>query len=523
MTEIPHQPCPFETCGSSDAFSFNDEKGIGKCHSCGESYPSRKKMFSWAKEAYPPPEKKMEIKKLPVTSSTYEDIRGLDPEVAKIYGIQKQLAADGTPVRYAFKHKNNIKYRGYDEKIFWTKDTGVPMDDLFGPEFNAGSKRLYLTEGEFDSASLYQALGKTYPVLSLPSASISDKFIKKNYEYLASFQELVYAGELDAAGKKAAEKLYAALPTKFWYVPLTKYKDANDFVQAGEIDTLKWAALKPQRYSPENFYVSLEKFNGILSQETPYEYVPTPCAALNEMIQGHTKGGMTLYKAEPGVGKTAIFRYFQYGLLKHTDKKIAVLHLEEAKSTTLRGLASYELGVNVNTKLAAEENGVSEQEVQEALKGFIKEDNLILFEFTPSDYADIFSAMLEYTRIAITVYGAEYIFLDHVQRLAYMAGVEDATRNLTTFAVKVEDMCREYNVGFNAISHVNSDGVSKYAKSLEESCIIAIDVKRDKESEDEVVKNTVNFTIPGKNRPWSKLGEAGSLFYNQDTGLLEEL
>lgn len=523
MSEHPHQPCPFPSCGSSDAFSYNADKGAGYCHSCGESYPSKQKTYDWAKETYPPPEKKVNVKQIPVVSSTYEGIRGLDPEVAKIYGIQKQLDADGNPVRYAFKHKNNIKYRGHDEKTFWVKESGQSMDDLFGPEFNAGGKRLYLTEGEFDAASLYQVMGKTYPVLSLPSASIGEKFLKRHYEYLNSFTEIAYAGELDEAGRKAAEKIYGAFPSKFWYVPLTKWKDANEFLQNGDGDLLKWAALKPQRYTPENFYVSLDRFEKLLREETPYEFVPTPCAALNDAIQGHTKGGMTLYKAYPGSGKTTLFRYFQYDLLKNTDQKIAVLHLEESKSTTLRGLASYELNKNVNTKVSAAESGVTEEEIQKCLSSFIKDDNLILFEFNPSDYGDIFEACLRYVRMAITAYGANYIFLDHVQRLAYMAGVEDATRNLTTFAVKVEDICREFNVGFNAISHLNNEGAAKYAKSLEESCIIAVDLTRDKESEDEIEQNTIRLNIPGKNRPWAKLGEAGKLFYNSQTTLLEEI
>jgi len=125
--------------------------------------------------------------------------------------------------------------------------------------------------------------------------------------------------------------------------------------------------------------------------------------------------------------------------------------------------------------------------------------------------------------MAITVYGVDYLFLDHIQRLAYMAGVEDATRNLTTFAVKIEDMCREYNVGFNAISHVNNEGDSKYAKSLEESCIISVEVSRDRESEDDRIKNTVKFSVPKKNRPWSKLGDAGNLLYDRETTQLTEI
>jgi hypothetical protein len=40
--------------------------------------------------------------------------------------------------------------------------------------------------------------------------------------------------------------LYQAFPDKFWYVPMSKHKDANDFLQAGDAKDLMWAAKKPQ-------------------------------------------------------------------------------------------------------------------------------------------------------------------------------------------------------------------------------------------------------------------------------------
>ena len=54
MADNPHQACPFEDCGSSDAFNWNDD-GYGFCHSCGESYPNKHKLpvFDWAKQSYP--------------------------------------------------------------------------------------------------------------------------------------------------------------------------------------------------------------------------------------------------------------------------------------------------------------------------------------------------------------------------------------------------------------------------------------------------------------------------------------
>ena len=206
MPEVHHQPCPFTQCGSSDAFSYNTDKQTGHCKSCNSGYPSTKEVFSWVKDEYPVQERKPSVTHREVVGSVYKGIRSIDPSVCELYGIQLQLDADGSPVRYAFKWPNNVKYRGYDEKKFWLKERAA-LDDLFGPDFNSGSsKRIYITEGEFDAASLYQILGKTFPVKSLPSSTLSDRFIKKNYEYLNSFTEVVYAGEQDPAGKAAAEK-----------------------------------------------------------------------------------------------------------------------------------------------------------------------------------------------------------------------------------------------------------------------------------------------------------------------------
>ena len=136
-------PCPLEGCASSDAFNWDTDEQVGYCHSCKGSYPTSKPVKDWASEAYPPKplEKKVSITQREVSSGTFEGVRGIKPSVAELYGIQLQLDAEGNPVRYAFKYPTNVKYRGYDEKKFWTKERGTLLD-LFGPDFNAGSSRL---------------------------------------------------------------------------------------------------------------------------------------------------------------------------------------------------------------------------------------------------------------------------------------------------------------------------------------------------------------------------------------------
>ena len=109
----------------------------------------------------------------------------MKPDICQVYGIQVQLGEDNKPVRYAYKYPHTVKYRDYNDKSkSWMKDRGMGMNHLFGPDFNTGSStRIYITEGEFDAASLYQILGEKYPVKSLPSASIGEKFIKANHTY----------------------------------------------------------------------------------------------------------------------------------------------------------------------------------------------------------------------------------------------------------------------------------------------------------------------------------------------------
>ena len=515
-----HQPCPFEACGSSDAFSWEPEKQVGKCHSCSRGYPSREKTFDWAKDDYPVKERKPPVTQREIASGTFEGIRGISPDVCQLYGIQLQLDAEGTPVRYAFKWPTNVKYRGYDEKKFWLKERSS-LDDLYGPDFNSGSSnRLYLTEGEFDAASLFEVLGKSFPVKSLPSATITERFIKKNFEYMNSFKEIIYAGEQDTAGKAAAERLYELFPEKFFYVPMSKHKDANEFLMAGDGNDLMWSAKKPQRFSPDNFYMGDADIAETITKENPYSYVPTGHSGLDDKIRGLVKGGLTFVKAPRGGGKTEMVRFFECGLLKDPDVKIGLMHMEEMRSTTYRAMATYELGKNVRTKEDAAAAKVSEDAVIAAAQK-MADDRTVVFELRSHDDP---MKLLDYVRMAATVYGVDYVFIDHVQRLAYLSqgGADGATSLLTAIGSRMAQLAKELNIGVIFISQVNDDGRTKYAGSLEEEAIICLKLERNVESEDEDERNTTTFIVD-KNRPFSRLGKAGSIYYDPETTILGEV
>jgi hypothetical protein len=83
-------------------------------------------------------------------------------------------------------------------------------------------------------------------------------------------------------------------------------------------------------------------------------------------------------------------------------------------------------------------------------------------------------------------------------------------------------LAKELNIGVIFISQVNDDGRTKYAAALEEEAIICVLLERDVESEDEIERNTTRFNVD-KNRPFSKLGDAGAVFYDEETTILSEV
>ena len=195
--------------------------------------------------------------------------------------------------------------------------------------------------------------------------------------------------------------------------------------------------------------------------------------------------------------------------------------MEEMKSTTLRAMATYHLGCNVRTHEDADRNGYTLDQVEEAANKIADSENnrTIIFEMQSHD--DPLS-LLDYTRMAVTSFGADYVFVDHVQRLAYLSnsGVDGATSTLTTLGSRMAQLAKELNIGVVFISQVNDDGRTNTQPLLKKrhTCI---KIERDVESEDEILQNTTEFIVD-KNRPFAKLGRAGSVYYDPETTILSE-
>ena len=528
MSETKGQ-CPShnntETQGS-DSYVWSDTKEQGICNSCGlvtwlhqengELWGRHPKGKNFKVSTGEFAESNAEGELVEEPKGQYNPWRGINRDTMEYFGV----TSDEQKVYFKYP-SGGYKVRKKEEKEFYAKN--LKGDELFGMQlFPAGcSKMVTITEGEADAMSAWQMLQNgrfTNPVVSLPGATPSGKLWEKCKGWLDSFDKIILSVDNDEPGRKVAEVAFDLFPGKVYIMDHGQHKDANDFLMNGDGRAYVNSWWSAKKYSPAGFTSGAEGWLEAVRGETPYEYTPTPVEALNKAMRGWIKAGVTIVKAPPGVGKTSLFRYVQHDLVRNRGKVVANLAMEEMKSTTARGMATYELGTNVNTEEDQHFNNVSEEDFEKALLDVVGDEKFISFDIDPHDPLE---STLKQCKHAISVYGADYIFIDHFQRLAYLSGVDGATASLTELGVKLVELSKRRNVGIIGISHVNNDGHTKYAKSIEEEAIVLLELERDKTTEDIDEKNTTYLTVT-KNRPFATTGPAGMLRYDVDTTMVQE-
>ena len=276
MGERSHISCPDDNCGSSDAYSWNEELEVGHCQSCdlgtwmfkGSLWAKHGKNGKpWVlKESIEDMEDIFEESQVtlleeglntkPVVSKDgfYSEFRGIKGHVREFYGVKQYHS----PNRVEYKYPSGgIKTRYIDEKSF-SASKGFTLDELFGMNYfpSGSSKYLVITEGEEDAMAAYQMLsvnGYTTPCVSLPSATPKKSIWEKCFKWLDSFEKIVLSLDNDGKGDHIKETLFDLFPNKIYTMDHGDVKDANDFLLQGKQKSYRDAWWKAKAYSPAGF------------------------------------------------------------------------------------------------------------------------------------------------------------------------------------------------------------------------------------------------------------------------------
>lgn len=493
-------PCPQPNCNSSDAYTEYDD-GHGHCYSCGKTVQ--------------PNQQASDDK----TTGLFElrDYRGFSLNTLRRYGVLTKvgLSEESLGVIYPYSESAS-KVRLFPKKFF--TQGNISDAGCFGKlAFNAGEAlAITITEGEDDALAAFEMLGSKYPVLSVQSASSAKKNLITDYDYVNSFDKIYLCFDNDEAGEKA----HAACSTLFdfkkvYKVPLTKYKDAQQYHEAKETKAFLSAWHNAKRYQPDNLISSFAEFDEIIAEEVKRSEVTYPFPSLNDKLYGIRGGEIVLITAPSGVGKTEFVRSIEHHLLKSTDANIGIIHLEENKARTIKGLVGYELGLPVHLPTIKSDP----KDLQDVFhKLCSNRERLFLYNHFGSDDPDV---VLSNIRFMVSACDCKYVVLDHITMVVTGSETEDERRQLDYLATKLRMLVEELGFTLFLVSQLNDDGRTRGSRTIHHIADAHITLSRNPLAEYEQERNKTLLTLT-KNRFGSITGKACTLKFNPQTFRLAE-
>lgn len=493
-----HLTC--HSCGHNDCYTEWDN-GVGFCLSCGYKTVHKKEVDV---------EEQLDF--------VLKSYRGIDQDVVEKFNVLTGVDKLGNDVQRVYHYTTHPKTRIIKTKQF-VQPKGAQNITLFGQQlWNAGSsKMITVVEGEDDALAAYQMLGKKFPVVAVPGASLSSKLLNAVYEYLNAYETIIVAFDGDDAGDNGAKRLQEAFPNKTYKVSLTKHKDACDYLAAGDEKDFMFAWHNRKKYVPDWDINTSDQFLRVLDEGQDLEYVPTNIEAFDEVALGLMQSALTVFTAPEGIGKTEFMRMLEYNLIEHhPGMPFAYCHMEEPRTRSVLGLASYKLNKNVTRR----ELITDMDEVRNAVKDITAGENIHQFHIGVDQEPEI---LLERIRYYATVCDCKYIFFEPIQDLAHQRNLasETAEQLLSRISVQLSRIASETGVGIVTIAHQNDNGEIRDCRLIGKQAAVRVDLSRDLMNTDDNIRNTTTLNVV-KNRPVGTTGFAGQLFFNADSFTLTE-
>lgn len=502
-----HTPCP---CGeSSDAYCVREDNS-GYCFSCGKNFGSRGNEISLAHS-----EREESFDDIEIPGDiTYDFIsdRGIFPDTYRFYEVETK-SINGIPFSRGYVYpRGSVQVRVLPKKFFW-KET-VEGEGLFGEDkFDPGSKQsIIITEGVEDAISAYQMLRQGVASVSVVSVTSALRDLKNRRDYLNSFDKIILCLDNDERGREATKLIQRSGLfdyNKLYYVELTKYKDANDYLQNGEEHEFVQAFQAAKRFTPDSIINSFSAIREALEKENDGEICKYPFSDLSDRLHGLHRSEFILLKGLEGIGKTEVCRSIVHKLLKDTELNVATIFLEEPEDVTIKGVATYELGIPCNVS----DSGISKQEIFEGYKRALGNDENRLYihtHFASDDEGEL----IDNIRFLVTVADCSVIVLDNLTMLTTGRAEEDERLKIDRTIRRLRDIVNELHFCLVLVAHVNDDGRTRGSRLPDKLCNTVISMQRNITSSILQESNRIDFMIEKARVQGTRGGPAGSAFYD---------
>lgn len=511
-----HSSC--QACGSSDANSVYDD-GHAYCFSCGvTTREENQKMQNIQDQKFidgtVKPLTKRNLDKDTLQKFNYQTgiHKGRPVQIANYYNKDRQLVAQ--------------KLRHTDKTFQWIGESRE--SGLFGQHLWRDKGRMcVVTEGELDAMSLSKVQQNKFPVVSVKSgAQGAKRDVIKALEWLEGFESVIFLFDQDDAGKAGALECAKVLSPNKAKIATMPLKDANEMLLAGKTKELIDCVWSAKAYQPDGIILGKDMWEEI-SKEDKYITAQYPFDYLNAKTHGLRKGELVTVTAGSGVGKSSFCRHVALSLLEQ-NFKVGYIALEESVKHTALGIMSIALKKPLNLS----REGVSEDELLHTFNDTVGNGSFYLYNHFGSTASDNLISKIRYLAKACEV---DYVILDHLHMALSAVGDETTNdeRKLIDYTVsKLRTLVEETGIGLILVSHLKrpegnrgyEDGVEVSMNSLRGSASIGqlsnmlISLNRDLKSDE----NTTQVNVL-KNRFSGETGQAGMLYFNLETGSLNEI
>lgn len=512
--ELTGQPCP---CGkSSDAYSI-DHEGNGFCFR-GDCNKFFKNNSGESMEENHKPED---------VSFEYYPHRGLSRATCEIYDLKTKLVR-GEPYETGFYYPwlKAYKFRRHGENVpknqrFYTTE-GMVNPGLYGKDkFDPGSKEsIVICEGLYDSLSVFEMMNARVAAVSVSASGQALRDVTQDREYVNSFSKIYICMDNDASGEEATRQIATAGIfdyNKLYIVRYHKYKDPNEYLTNGDsfefVNTFKSA----KRYSPDNIISTFSEIEKSLEESGEQHLASYPFERLDNALYGMHEEEIIVWKGFEGIGKTELFRAIEYHVLKTTEHKIGIIHLEESNGTTVKAIAGYELEVPA----VLPDCGLSKQDILNGYKRAVKDDEGRVHIYSSYETEDE-NAFIDHVRFLAAVAGCKIIFLDHITWLGTGLESDDERRKLDRISQKLKLLAKELKIAIHEISHINDDGKTRGSRNISKVANTVIMINRDLLTTNQEERNTI-YLVVEKARLGGRTGPCGRVYLNPETRKLEDL
>jgi len=371
-----------------------------------------------------------------------------------------------------------------------------------------------------------QITGLTWQVVSVPNgAQGAAKAIRRELEFVESFEEVVFLFDQDTPGKEAAEECAALLRPGLAKIAQLPLKDASEMLVAGKEAEMKAAVYAAIPFRPDGIKRGSEVDFAEIIKATPRGF-KIDYSEINTALRGIRKGELILLTAGSGIGKSTLAREIGYSLIRDHKQRVGWVMLEESYRKTVQGLVAIDNNVPLGDLM---ENPMMldqpswEQSMAEVVN---------LSDFYDSwGSCDVDSLMTKLRYLAVGC-ECDFIVLDHVSMVVSGMDVEER-KTLDLLMTNLRQFVEQTGVGLIGVCHLRRNGgkdsfneggqVSltdlRGSAGLEQLSDVVIASERNQQHGDEDKQDITNFRVL-KNRPFGNVGPAGAARYDRDRGRL---